>query len=101
MMASTTMSQSARSCIFSVPFRCDCASVFCSAVRPPFCRAALDQTSQRLLDSGKTFVEKLLLLLEHSHVKARHGRDLRDARAHQPTTQYANFLDFHGSSISS
>ena len=58
-------------------------------------RAALHQPRQRLLDAGETFVEKFLLLLEHHHVEARGGRDLRDARAHQPTTEYANFLDFH------
>ena len=57
--------------------------------------AALDETRQRLLDAGKAFVEKLLFLLEHDDVAARGGRDLRDAGAHQSTTEYANFFDFH------
>ncbi len=58
-------------------------------------RAALDQPRERLLDAGKTLVEKLLFLLEHDHVATRCGRDLRDARAHQTTTEYANFFDIH------
>ena len=89
------MSQSARSCILVVPFRCDCVSVFCSAVMPPLAGAALHQAGQRLFDAGETFVEKFLLLLQHHDVAARGRRDLRDARAHQPTTQYSNFLNVH------
>ena len=57
--------------------------------------AALDQARQRLLDAGKAFVEKLLLLLKHDDVESCRGRYLRDARAHQTTTEYANFFDFH------
>ena len=60
-----------------------------------FGRTALDQAGQRFFDAGKTFVEEFLFLLEHHHVAARGGRDLRDARAHQSTTQNSNFLDFH------
>ena len=95
MMASMTMSQSARSCMLVVPLSRACAAVFCSAVDAALFDAALDQARQRLLDAGKTFVEKFLLLLENHDVEARRGRDLRDARAHQSTTEYANFLDFH------
>ena len=78
-----------------VPFRRDCASRLLLGGEAALGRAALHQARQRLLDSGKTLVEKLLLLLQHHHVEARRGRDLRDARAHQPTTQYSNLLDFH------
>ena len=95
MMASITMSQSARSAMLVVPFSRDCASVFCSGGQAALGRAALDQARQRLLDSRETLVEKFLLLLQHRHVETRGGRDLRDARAHQSTTQYANFLDVH------
>ena len=58
-------------------------------------RAAFDHAGERLLDAGKTFVEKFLFLFEHHDVATCGGRDLRDARAHQPTTQYSNFFDFH------
>ena len=95
MMASITMSQSARSCMLVVPFSRDCVADLLFGGDAALLDAALDHARQRLLDAGETFVEKFLLLLEHDDVATRGGRDLRDARAHQPTTEYANLLDFH------
>ena len=62
-------------------------------------RALLGEFRQRLLDAGKTLVEILLLHLEHGDVESSRGRNLRDARAHQPTTENADFLDFHNDSL--
>ena len=78
-----------------VPLSRACVAVFLFGGDAALFRAALDQTRQRLLDAGKALVEKLLLLLEHDDVETRGGRHLRDARAHQTTTQNANFFDFH------
>src|SRR6185312_14576712 len=53
---------------------------------------ALGKLAQRLLNTGKALVEILLFDFEDGGVESGHGTDLRDARAHQPTTKYANFL---------
>src|SRR5262249_59760364 len=58
-------------------------------------RALFAKLSQGFLDPGKAFVEKLLLLLEHSNVVTSGRRDLGDARTHQAAAEYAHFLDMH------
>ena len=87
MTASMTMSQSARSCMLVVPL-----SRARTACGVSLMRALLGELRQRLLDPGKTFVEKLLLDFEHGDVEPGRGRDLRDARAHQPATENTTFL---------
>ncbi len=59
--------------------------------------AFLGKLGQRFFNPGKTFVEKLLLLLQHRHVIAGSRRNLRNAGPHQATAQYANFLNVHSS----
>ena len=78
-----------------MPFSRDCVADLLFGGDAALFDAALDQSRQRLLDAGETLVEELLLLLEHDDVATRGGCDLRDARAHEPTTQYADFFDIH------
>ena len=58
-------------------------------------RALLGEFGQRLFNPGKTFVEILLLDLQHSDVVARRSRDLGNAGTHEAAAQHANLFDFH------
>ena len=58
-------------------------------------RRPLGKLGQRLFNPGKALVEKLLLNFEHGHVEPSRRGDLSDSRAHQATTENANFLNFH------
>src|SRR5205809_1143104 len=60
-----------------------------------FERSLLRQFCQRLLNPGKTLVEKFLFDFENSDTEPRSGRDLGNARAHQPAAKNADFLDIH------
>ena len=86
MMASMTMSQSARSCILSVPFRCDWASVFCSAVRPPLAGPRSTIRDSDFSMPAKPLSRNFCSCSSTITSKTRGGRNLRDARAHQTTT---------------
>src|SRR5207248_6978135 len=53
----------------------------------------LRQFCQRLLNPGKTLVEKFLFDFEDGNVESGRSRNLGDARAHQTATENADFLD--------
>src|SRR5207248_10852515 len=55
----------------------------------------LRQFCQRLLNPGKTLVEKFLFDFEDGNVESGRSRNLGDARAHQTATENADFLDIH------
>src|SRR6185312_11035809 len=50
---------------------------------------------ERFLNPGKALIQKLLFLLQHGYVITRGRADLGNARAHQPTTEYAYFFNLH------
>ncbi len=60
--------------------------------------ALLGEFRQRLLDSSKALIQELLLDFKHRDIEPGHRGHLRDARSHQPTTEYTDFLDIHISS---
>jgi hypothetical protein len=95
MMASMTMSQSARSCMLSVPGQMRLRLGLLLGSQTALGRTALHHTRERLLDAGESLVEEFLFLFEHHHIETRGRRNLRDARAHQTTTQYSDFLYIH------
>src|SRR5271165_3488665 len=68
-------------------------SLFCGDAA--FVNAAFHQPRKRLLDAGETLIDEFLFLLQHDDIESRRGCNLRDAGAHQTTTEYANFFDFH------
>ena len=94
------MSQSARSCRFVVvPFKRASGLVFLFGSDAALFRRPLGKLRQRLLDSSKAFIEIFLVDFEHCDVKSSHRCHLRNARAHQPTTQNAHFFYFHASPL--
>ena len=64
---------------------------------PALLRRPLGKFAQRLLDSGKSLIQKLLLNFEDGRVESGHRRNLGDARSHKPATENADFFDFHRS----
>ena len=61
----------------------------------PLLRRPLSKLPQRLANCVKALVEEFLLDFEHSRVESSSRSHLRDSRAHEPTTENANFLDVH------
>ena len=95
MIASITMSQSARSCRLVVGFNRARDSSFCLAVIPPFSGGRSANFASDFLNSSKTFIEIFLIDFEHRDVESSHRCHLRNTRAHQPTAQNAHFFNFH------
>ena len=93
MMASIMMSQSARSCLLVVPLsraRMALLRFFDRRLSP----AALGKLRQRFFDSGKAFVEKFCSTSRTVTSNLQWLRPER-CRAHQATTENANFFYFH------
>ncbi len=95
MMASITMSQSARSALLVVPLSRARIASFCCRRDPALFDRPLGKLGQRLLNPGKALVEILLLDFKHSHIKPSRSANLRNAGTHQPTTENANFFNLH------
>ena len=95
MMASMTMSQSARSDLFVVALEPPANVGLLLDGDPALLNRTFRELCQRFIDPGEALVQKLLLNLEHRDLKSSHSANLRYARSHQPTTENSNLLNFH------
>ena len=51
--------------------------------------------TERLLDRGETLLQEFFRHFSYRSFKSGHGSRLCNARAHQATTEHANFFNFH------
>ena len=92
MMASITMSQSARSCCLGRAFEPRANFIFLLCRDAALLRRPLGKLRQRLFDSGEALVEIFLFDFEDGHVEAGSRRNLRNAEPISPQPSTPTFL---------